>query len=224
MRYLLVETDLRLRRKVSKRSYPRSPAVGAAVTLPSSLSPPQDEDIPLAKMPRLLVPFPATAEEDVRKTDSEADLMTAMQPNASATSGPPFVSTLENDTELTIREVEPTVQRKHTEKSGLQLPRWLRFQFHFHFQRVSVEGMVTQHIPDDCWIRGMWSADQVNINQIRNHVNHGYAASTVALGLGQRESSCWTGWSPRGGAWHGCNESNGYEDIRPRQPYRNAVQ
>jgi hypothetical protein len=88
------------RRKVAKRSYPKLPATGIAVSLPTSSSPSQDEDIPLAKMPRLLAPTPATAEEDITKSasaDADADPMTAMQPNANAT-------------KLT-READPNVQR-----------------------------------------------------------------------------------------------------------------
>jgi hypothetical protein len=117
------------RKKVAKRSYPWLPAAGAAVTLPSSSSSSsssQDEDIPAAKMPRLLVPFPATAEEDATKTaspdaednippadpDADADPLTAMPSNASATSGPPSFSTLENDANLT-HEAESNVQRMH---------------------------------------------------------------------------------------------------------------
>jgi hypothetical protein len=191
-----------LRRRMAKRSYPWLPSAGAAVTLPSLSPPPQDEDIPVSKMPRLLVPFPATAEEDATKTASThteeavppvvavGDPMTTMQPDASATSGPPSISPLENDTELT-REVEPTVQRKHNsgeEKcrkeraavaavaplplplpTSMQLMRW----------QASIYGT-------NAGFTGMGSADQVNILQRRNRVNHGYDASTVARGPSQK--------------------------------------
>jgi hypothetical protein len=210
-----------LRRKVAKRSSPWVPAAGAAVTLPSLSPPPQDEDVPVAKMPRLLVPFAATAEEDVLKTASthaeeailpvvaDGDPMTAMRSNASATSVPPTVSTLENHTELT-REVEPTVQMKHN--SGEDKCSKERAAV----AAVAAMASVPDPLPASTQMRGwqpsihrttagftgMWSADQVNFLQSRNRVNHGYAASTVALGLGQRESPLWIGWSPRGGAWY----------------------
>jgi hypothetical protein len=74
--------------------------IAAALPLPSP-SPRRDSnaDIPVAKMPRIMVPFPATAKESVTKTasfgaekdiplaDADADLMTALQPNANATPG-----------------------------------------------------------------------------------------------------------------------------------------
>jgi hypothetical protein len=210
-----------LRRRVVKRSYPWSPSAGAAVTLPSLSPPPQDEDVPVSKMPRLLEPFHATAEEDVTKTltasthaegvippvVADGDPMTAMQPDASATIGPPpSVSTPQNDIELT-RDVEPTLQRKHN--SGEEKCRK---------ERAAVAPMAPVPLPlptsmqlmgwqpriygTTAGFTGMWSADQTNILQSRNRVNHGYDASAVALGLGQRESPLWTGWSPRGGAWH----------------------
>jgi hypothetical protein len=208
-----------LRRRMAKRSYPWLPPAGAAVTIPSLSSLLQDDAIPVSKRPRLLEPFPATAEADATKTASthaeeavppavaDEDPMTAMQPDASATSGPHSVSTLENDTELTHEVLEPTVQRKHS--SGDEMCRK---------ERAAIAAMAPVLLPLPTSMRlmgwqpsihrttagftGMWSADQLNILQSRNRVNHGYTASAVALGLGQRESPFWTGWSPRGGACH----------------------
>jgi hypothetical protein len=212
-----------LRRRLAKRSYPWLPSAGTAVTtLPSLSPPPQDEDIPVSKMRRLLEPFPATTEEDGTKTltasthaegvvppvVADGDPMTAMQPDASATSGTYSVSTLENDTELT-REVEPTLQRKHNsgeekcrkERAAIAamapvlLPLPLSMSMQLMGWQPSIYGT-------NAGFTGMGSADQVNILQSRNSVNHGYDASTVALGPVQRESPFWTGWSPRGGACH----------------------
>jgi hypothetical protein len=176
------------RRKVAKRSYPKLPATGIAVSLPTSSSPSQDEDIPLAKMPRLLAPTPATAEEDITKSasaDADADPMTAMQPNARAT-------------KLT-READPNVQRM--QNSGNECRKdW-----------AAVVAMAPVPVLTNMQLRGwhpsiyrttagftgtMRTSDQINILQIRNAMNE--YSSLVALGLlGQREIPCWNGWSPR---------------------------
>jgi hypothetical protein len=212
------------------RNYPWLPVAEAAVTLPSSSSslllPSLDEDIPLAKIPRLLVPFPATAEEDVTKTaspDADADFMTAVQPNASATSGPPSVSTLENDTELT-RKVEPNVQRMHYSrgcitvamsagKIGLQLSQWLQFQF--QRTRSRGHGSGTRSIYwTTAGFTDIGTSDQLNILQIGNAMNG--CSSAVALGLSQR--------NPKHLPGDGCDDSNGFADSRPRRHPRNAAQ
>jgi hypothetical protein len=209
-----------LRRKnAAKRSYPWLAAAGAAVTLPSSSSS-QDEDIPAAKMPRLLVPFPATAEEDAAKTaspdaeeaippadaDADADPLTAMPSNASANSGSPSVSTLENDANLT-RRVEPNVQRMHN--SGNE---WRK-----DWAAVVAMAPVPVPVPTNMYSRGwhpssiyrttagftgMRTSDQLNILQSQNGMNGYSGAVALPVGLGQRKSPCWNGWSPWGGTWH----------------------
>jgi hypothetical protein len=206
------------RKKVDKRSYPWLPATGAAVTLPSSSSSSsQYEDIPAAKMPRLLVPFPTTAEEDATKTtspeaedaippvdaDADAHPMTAMPSNASATSGPPSVSTLENDAELT-RHVEPNVQRMHSSGNECRkdwaaivalAPVPVPTNMHSRGWHPSINGMTAG-------ITGMRTSDQVNILQIRNGINGYSGAAALPVGVGQRKSPCWNGWSARGGTWY----------------------
>ncbi len=139
-------------------------------------------------MPRLLAPSPKTAEEDVTKTalaDADADPMTAMQPNASAT-------------KLT-REVEPNVQRIHN--SGNEC--WKDW--------AAIVAMAPVPVPTNTHSRGwQWhpsisrttagftglrTSDHINILQIRNAMNE--CSSAAALGLGQGKSPCWNGRSPR---------------------------
>jgi hypothetical protein len=188
-----------VRCKVAKRTYPWAATRHCL-----------DEDIPVANMHRLLVAFPATAQESIRKTasldakeaiqpaEADGDTMIPKQPNASATQAPPSVSTLKNYTELT-RGVKPTVQRMHNSykeyrnewpgvaamapvPTNMQLSE-LSGRHHISYQTTGFTGMST--------------VDQVKVLQILNGMN-GHA-SPVARGLGE---TTWNGWSPRDSAWH----------------------
>jgi hypothetical protein len=172
------------RKGAAKRTYPWLPAAA------------EDEDTPVAKMPRLWVPFPANAanaEEYVTKTASsdakeivppayaDANPMMAMQPNASATQAPPSVLTLVNDIELKHNKFAAVAQRPVP--TNMHLGGW-----HPNMYQTNEFALMN-----------MWTSDQANILQILNGMN-GYA-NTVALGPGQTTSQSWNGWNPRGSAW-----------------------
>jgi hypothetical protein len=217
-------------RKMAKRTHPWLLAPLAAETFPSlSSSPSQHEDIPIAKIPRVLVPLSENPEtdssdvdEDIPQVDAFSDSKTSMKLKPSAIRSPPSASTLEYDRKL-MSEVERFNQsRNHNSYNeyGKALPfvapmaqaptnMPLSGLSGWHpsiypttgFTGLSrAEQLNLPSIYPTTEFAGTLLADQVNIQQTLYGVN-GYA-STAVRDQSQMTSPRSNAWSPWGSTWH----------------------